>query len=862
MIPHRLKISGFLSYREPAELDFSGIHLACISGSNGAGKSSLLDAITWALFGQARRKDDSVINTSPTVPSAEVIFDFFYENNLYRVQRVARKGKTGSLEFYISVPDASGEEIQWKTISERSIIKTEQIIEQTLRMDYETFTNASFFLQGRADQFTQQRATDRKRILGSILGLETWEKYKDRTAQARRSVEEEINVIDGALREIEHELAEEPKRVAHLEALLERLQQLTAANETQSTLVEQAKSLKASLDEQRRMLKTMKTQLDALHQAEAKLSAQVQQRQQEYDAHQQRLMHADAIKTAYQNWLDARQQLEVWETSACAFHRFDERRHAPRLAIETERARLTHELENLQMRQKALEHANSQKPLLNQQHTAALQAVQDLQKQLEERSTLEQARNELMQSLAKAQGEKPLLKAEMDDLKHTIDQLEKIEGAVCPLCAQPLSLDERKNLIAHLTAQGTERGDRYRQNLALLKTAEQQQLALNSELQRFAGLDETLRDAQRRADQTQADLDQLDLVNRNWQEQEAPRLAELQQTLETGDFALPARAELAAVDAELKALGYDAEAHEQIKARELAGRRDEEEFHQLEKAQAALTPLQRELTDLNAQLQTQRDEAAALQQSCDVAEANLNNASAALPDVDRLENDLLDGREQENQLRIEVGGARQKVNVLDDQRKKRQSLLQTREALTQKTARLKVLERSFGKDGVQALLIEQELPEIEKHANDILGKLTNDVMSVKFITQRSYKDASRADMKETLDIRISDSTSIDRDYELFSGGEAFRINFAIRLALSRVLAQRAGARLQTLVIDEGFGSQDVEGRQRLIEAINMIQNEFEKILVITHLDELKDAFPSRIEVEKTERGSQIVVLQG
>jgi exonuclease SbcC len=62
------------------------------------------------------------------------------------------------------------------------------------------------------------------------------------------------------------------------------------------------------------------------------------------------------------------------------------------------------------------------------------------------------------------------------------------------------------------------------------------------------------------------------------------------------------------------------------------------------------------------------------------------------------------------------------------------------------------------------------------------------------------------------------------------------------------------------VIDEGFGSQDSQGRQRLIEAINLIRHDFAKILVITHLDELKDAFPNRIEVEKTNRGSKVRVI--
>ncbi|MBE0698173.1 MAG: AAA family ATPase [Anaerolineaceae bacterium] len=87
MIPIRLRLSGFLSYQEPVDLDFASFDVACISGSNGAGKSSLLDAMTWALFGKARRTDDAIINSSRTIKSAEVVYDFLYEGNIYRVQR-------------------------------------------------------------------------------------------------------------------------------------------------------------------------------------------------------------------------------------------------------------------------------------------------------------------------------------------------------------------------------------------------------------------------------------------------------------------------------------------------------------------------------------------------------------------------------------------------------------------------------------------------------------------------------------------------------------------------------------------------------------------------------------------------------
>jgi exonuclease SbcC len=197
--------------------------------------------------------------------------------------------------------------------------------------------------------------------------------------------------------------------------------------------------------------------------------------------------------------------------------------------------------------------------------------------------------------------------------------------------------------------------------------------------------------------------------------------------------------------------------------------------------------------------------------------------------------------------------AKQKLN--------KTSRLEEKEFIKGNIASFKMLEKAFSKDGIPSLLIEQALPEIESHANEILDRLSSGTMSVHFETQRQYRDRNREDRKETLDILIRDAMG-EREYELFSGGEAFRINFAIRLALSRVLSHRAGARLQTLVIDEGFGSQDADGRQRLIEAINLVRGDFAKILVITHLEELKDAFPARIEVIKANTGSKVSVVAG
>ncbi len=153
------------------------------------------------------------------------------------------------------------------------------------------------------------------------------------------------------------------------------------------------------------------------------------------------------------------------------------------------------------------------------------------------------------------------------------------------------------------------------------------------------------------------------------------------------------------------------------------------------------------------------------------------------------------------------------------------------------------------------MIIEAAIPELEESANRLLAAMTGGRMHVRMDTQREKRTGGVA---ETLDILISDELGT-RSYELYSGGEAFRVNFAIRVALSQMLARRAGAQLRTLFIDEGFGTQDEIGRQKLVEAINAVQDQFDLLLVITHIDELRDAFPVQITVNKTPDGSRVEV---
>ena len=343
MIPISLSLAGFLSYRDQIEIDFQSVDLACISGANGAGKSSILDGITFALFGQARKRDDSLVNTHPDVQQAEVILVFDYERNRYKVQRIKPKGKSSLVEFHIQ--DKEG---KWKALSERSIRETDARIQETLRLDYETFVNAAFFLQGKADQFTQQRPGDRKRILGSILGLEAWEEYRARSGERRRGLDTEISSLEGRIREINEELAEEDERKAKLKDLNAELERVQTARKSQARLVEEARKRSASLEKQAKTVATLAEQVERLKRELEQSQARKQEREVESGQFADVLERKAEIEAGNEKLGQLRAELAELDKQAEGFHAQDKQRGEHQIAIESEKARLQSELEGLE----------------------------------------------------------------------------------------------------------------------------------------------------------------------------------------------------------------------------------------------------------------------------------------------------------------------------------------------------------------------------------------------------------------------------------------------------------------------------------------------------------------------------------
>ena len=245
MIPIKLSLRNFMCYRE-ASLSFDGIHVACLCGDNGNGKSALLDAMTWALWGKSRAKtDDELIHLGMT--DMEVEFEFAVGKEHYRVIRKRSKAKARraglpTLDFQV----AAGE--SFRSISGNSIRETERKIIDTLRMDYDTFINSAYLVQGRADEFSKKEPSRRKQVLADILGLSRYDGLEDRAKEHAKLKEREARDLEIAIVQMDREIAEKGTYEAELRGVSDTVVQMEKEWQVLQDAVRVLQERKQSLD--------------------------------------------------------------------------------------------------------------------------------------------------------------------------------------------------------------------------------------------------------------------------------------------------------------------------------------------------------------------------------------------------------------------------------------------------------------------------------------------------------------------------------------------------------------------------------------------------------------------------------------
>lgn len=850
MIPIRLELHNFMPYRDPAPLDFAGLHVACLAGENGAGKSALLDAITWALWGKARaRRDDELIHLGQT--EMEVTFTFRLGENVYRVLRKRKQGaRTGQTVLDVQVQQDGGD---WRSIGEATVRETQAKIERLLRLDYETFINSALLLQGRADEFTTRTPAERKKVLADILGLQVWEAYEERARARVARLADQVAFFDQQIAEYTRDIDQRPQHEQELHAA----QGTVAAVSGELRAAEQAF---AEVERTRRELRFNQEQLAALDRRVAGGLRDVQEAETELatrrarlEAAEELLAEREQIDADYAALLDARAADQAFNEKLRAQARLFERRGGLERAVAEARAELSSERRSLDARLRELDARAADAALAGRlESTRAELAAAEARQQ--DRAGNQARRDAAADEMNQLRGRTAVLQQEAQTIKDRRGMIESATEPVCPLCRQPLGEGERAYLLESYARDLDVRREEYKVDQARIKELGDEVARLDEALKALDRERRALGDLQRQ----EASLAQRVQAAQAAAEQaaaERERLAALDAQIAQGDYALEEQAALKGVLAELIELGYDAAEHDRVRAW-LAGLGPvESRWQDLQLALGGAVEMRERLAQARAraaQVQAALEEERQAQAR---AQVEVGRLQEALRGSEEREAEVARLREAEALARQKLGAAEQKVHACDELVKTRENRARERAQTAAEQGAYQELALAFGKKGVPAMIIEAAIPEIEEAANELLARMTDSRMHVRLETQREKVTGGIA---ETLDIKISDELGT-RDYALYSGGEAFRVNFAVRIGLSRLLARRAGAQLQLLVLDEGFGALDASGREQLIEAINAVKEDFQCVLVITHIEELRDVFPARIDVKKTEEGSVVQI---
>lgn len=839
-----------MSYGEDGgELDLRPIHLACLSGGNGQGKSTLVDAITWALWGRSRAaREDDLLRQGTTEMEVELVFAS--GGACYRVirKRVLRRSASAAV-LELAVLDGD----TYRAITGATIAETERQIADMLHLSYETFINSSLLLQGRADLFTTKKPAERKEVLAEILGLQRYEALADRARERERLFRQRADAATARVADLDRILADLPalyRQRAAATADLEQTQSRRLAQELLVTELEVRVRGMSTLQESLLRLRQRLGQIDAEEAAQRTLRETAAAR----IARVEELLGGEtAIRARLSALHEARIENDRFTAVLHALRALEVRCAEQERAIAREEERLggerTQQARVAQEAQTAAQSATERRVRLAG-YEREIGRLPDAQR---ERERLVAEERRLLEETGRLEATNTALEAQRKELRKRIEGL-RAAGAACPVCGSAMDEAQRTRLHDEAMAAGLrgkaeilEHAERIavlgREREALqraLRTAEAEVARIHGHYQQVGALEQELRQLEAiaaRLGPAQAEMERLGIV------------------VGTGAFALDQRQALRALQAEIDALGYDPRAHQALQARIRDLAPAEQQRAALEQAHEERHAAQIDVQMADLRLATAAGERARLQEEQAPLVEATRNLPALQADLTAQQRALTDLRAAEGALQQLLGRLHSQIEDGDRYTREREVQVRLRDEETRHGWAHHELAAIFGRRGIQAMLIENALPELEQDANDLLARMTDNSTQVSFVTRRESKAGSAV---ETLEIRIADTMGT-RAYELFSGGEAFRINLAVRIALSKLLARRAGADLSFLLIDEGFGSQDAQARDRLVQSISAIAADFQKILVVTHIDELKDQFDVHVEVSKGPGGSQIAI---
>ena len=861
MIPVKLSLKNFLSYGEEVPpLDFTQFHVACLSGANGQGKSALLDALTWSVWGEGRKgsqekkADNSLLRTGQKNMRVEFIFDL--EGDRYRIIRsFSHVGKSSRVSLEFQAYDQR--ENKYISLTCPSTRETQEKIIKTLKLDYQTFINSAFILQGRIDEFSRKTARERKEVLSEILGLSHYDELANLAKTYLKGINNIIMNKDSRLEYIAQELAQVDSYKEKIKELSENnsqvSQKIKEKEEQINKLKERAGFLQHKSEEFNELIRRIEQQGQEIVRGEK----EIELKKEEIVSCEEIISQKETILTEFKDYQKFNAESNELTLKLHKIRKLEEEKVLIERKIGEGRADLVIEVRNKQDRHKDLEAKAEQKEKNKTELLELEKKIKDIKLLEGESEKIQDKGNKLNVQLFSIKNQTEKLEKDIGDNEEKMRLLKENPEGECPLCEAKLNTDRKKKIEANLN----KKIKLFFTEIEKLKKEQDESYIQKENLaDRWKKIKQSIKDK----DTWQQQLSKAQLGYKE-SEQAAKLLIDLQKkikkiekTIETKNYAVKEQEELIEIEKQVEDINYGEARHLQVNNEIKRLQNAPVVRARLEEAEKKIDSLLTTLIEWQENYRQKNSDFKDLEIKIEGIKIELKELPLLKERLTQEEQLLKSDLNIKEEILEERGGYQSKFEqCLKLEKEKYETEKELGKSRKEKDIYEKLIV-AFGKNGIQALIIENALPEIEEETNNLLARLTSNATQ---ITMESLRDLKSGRLKETLEIKISDELGM-RDYEMYSGGEAFRIDFSLRIALSKLLARRAGTRLRTLVIDEGFGTQDEEGLDNIVQAIQSISDDFDKILVITHLETLKNAFPVKIEVTKfPEIGSRFKIIK-
>ncbi|HZS62410.1 MAG TPA: SMC family ATPase [Gemmatimonadaceae bacterium] len=793
----RLNSLHLVNFRQHADTRITfDSGLTGIIGPNGSGKTTILEAITWALYGYARGTRDSIRNAraGPRAP-VRVELDFELGQHRYRVER-----GLNNAELYLD----NGANPIANTISS----VTSQL-QKKLGMTRAEFFNTYFTGQKELGLMAAMGPSDRARFLSRVLGYERLRVAQEMARERRKAILAEVTGMRSGMGDRETIVRAVTAAELRLGDATERSVQASASHDRAQLALGAIAPQWERVQAERERWQELSVRIQV---AEAKVEDHLKNAQRiarDLDDVRAARTELDGLRlqlTGYRALVQELQQLDV-------LAREEGRRKA---LVEQERL-LAEELKGLEERVERLEVAPKTLVEVQRELAAAQTTFTDAQSRAETRQ------NEWVRDLQEAKTKLQSLVAQRKDVRRQQDQLAAVgEHGECPTCGQSLGGGHYRKVLDELERQADE-------------------IAVNGKY---------YQDRQKQLTERPADLVELEALSATLKKQVTAletKLVRVQEAVKQLDGVrkedTEKRARRKKIRAELDSLptGYDEARHKQARAEvdrltpvdhraaRMSGAVERTPILEHDKAQIEMALAAARVTV--AELQGQRDALAfdvalhaSLREQFDRAEAQVRTT-----ELDAV------------RAGAEAQAARKALEAAENARSEWDKIQARLEGLVVNRRLHDEVDRAYS--DLRNDLNIQLRPEISELASVFLNELTDGRYS-------------ELELDEEYNINVLED-GVPKP--VISGGEEDVANLVLRLSVSQMIADRAGQAFSLLVLDEVFGSLDDSRRHNVVELLRRLHDRFDQVILITHIDSVRDGLDRVITVRyDAARGTSVV----